>query len=388
MDFPHTPMKTESAVKERYAAGAQAQEAALCCPVDYDPKYLEVIPQEVIERDYGCGDPSQYVQPGETVLDLGSGTGKICFIASQVVGESGKVIGVDMTDDMLQVARDNAPIVAERIGYSNVDFRKGRIQDLSLNLDLLEAELQKQPITDANSYVEAEEIAEELRSKQPLVESDSVDVVVSNCVLNLVSKKNRRQMFEEIFRVLKRGGRAVISDIVCDEEVPEELQNDPELWSGCISGAFGEQEFLQAFEDVGFYGVSILKLDEQPWQTVKGIEFRSMTVVAYKGKEGVCLERNQAVIYKGPFKSVTDDDNHTMERGYRYAVCDKTYQIYKNAYSEYFEFIEPREDIPLEKAELFDCSHFPIRPARVTKGQDYDVTTEASDCCDPSSGCC
>ena len=102
-------LKTETAVKDRYAPAATVQEPALCCPVQYDPKYLEVIPDEVIERDYGCGDPSQYVNPGETVLDLGSGTGKICFIASQVVGAEGKVIGVDMTDDMLEVARRYAP---------------------------------------------------------------------------------------------------------------------------------------------------------------------------------------------------------------------------------------------------------------------------------------
>ena len=228
-------MKTETVVKDRYADGANAREEALCCPVEYDAQYLKIIPTEVIERDYGCGDPSQYVKEGETVLDLGSGTGKICFIASQVVGPTGKVIGVDMTDDMLEVARRNAPIVAERAGHDNVEFRKGRIQDLALDLEALEARLKENPVTDANGYVEAEELADELRIKQPLVESDSVDVVVSNCVLNLVSKANRRQMFEEIHRVLKRGGRAVISDIVCDEDVPQDLQDDAELWSGCIS---------------------------------------------------------------------------------------------------------------------------------------------------------
>ena len=390
---PFKPMKTESVVKDRYADGANAREEALCCPVDYDPKYLEVIPTEVIERDYGCGDPSKYVQQGETVLDLGSGTGKICFIASQVVGAEGKVIGVDMTDDMLSVARENAPIVAERIGFDNVEFRKGRIQDLQLDLEALEARLKESPVSDANGYLEAEEMAEELKLRQPLVESDSIDVVVSNCVLNLVSKKNRRQMFEEIHRVLKRGGRAVISDIVCDEEVPEELQNDADLWSGCISGAFLEDEFLQAFEDTGFYGVRILKFDEEPWQTVKGIEFRSMTLEAYKGKEGVCLERNQAVIYKGPFKKVLDDDGNPMERGKRYAVCDKVYNIYRSgAYENMFEFVDPKEEVPMDQAELFDCSKTVIRDPRQTKGEAYDATTEASDCCSPGegddSGCC
>ena len=132
-------MKTETVVKDRYADGANAREEALCCPVEYDAQYLKIIPTEVIERDYGCGDPSQYVKEGETVLDLGSGTGKICFIASQVVGPTGKVIGVDMTDDMLEVARRNTAIVAERAGHDNVEFRKGRIQDLALDLEALEA---------------------------------------------------------------------------------------------------------------------------------------------------------------------------------------------------------------------------------------------------------
>ena len=382
-------MKTESVVKERYAEGAQAREEALCCPVEYDAQYLKIIPGEVIERDYGCGDPSQYVKPGETVLDLGSGTGKICFIASQVVGPEGKVIGVDMTDDMLEVARRNAPIVAERIGYGNVEFRKGRIQDLQLDLEELETRLKASPVSDANGYLEAEELAEEMRIKQPLVASDSIDVVVSNCVLNLVSKKNRQQLFEEIYRVLNRGGRAVISDIVCDEDVPEGLQDDAELWSGCISGAFREDEFLQAFEDAGFYGVQVLKMDKEPWQTVKGIEFRSMTIEAFKGKEGDCLERNQAVIYKGPFKKVLDDDGHAMERGKRYAVCDKFYDIYGKApYSEMFELVDPKEDIPLSDGDQFDCSITRERHPRETKGQDYDVTTTGGDCCSTGTDCC
>jgi ubiquinone/menaquinone biosynthesis C-methylase UbiE len=385
-------VKTESVVKDRYAEGANARQEALCCPVEYDTKYLEIIPDEVIERDYGCGDPSRWVKEGETVLDLGSGTGKICFIASQIVGAEGKVIGVDMTDDMLEVAYRNQPIVAERVGYDNVEFRKGRIQDLGLDLNALEERLQESPVDDANSFLAAEELAAELRVKKPLIESDSIDIVVSNCVLNLVCKENRRQMFEEIHRVLKRGGRAVISDIVCDEEVPQDLQDDPELWSGCISGAFLEDEFLQAFEDAGFYGVRILKLDEEPWQTVKGIEFRSMTIEAYKGKEGICLERNQAVIYKGPFKKVLDDDGNAMERGKRYAVCDKVYNIYKSeAYEDMFEFVDPNTEIPKDKAEPFDCSVTRIRDPRETKGQDYDATTEASDCCSPDSGgseCC
>jgi SAM-dependent methyltransferase len=383
-------LQTESAVKQRYAAGASAREAELCCPVDYDPQYLKVIPAEVVERDYGCGDPSKYVKPGETVLDLGSGTGKICFIASQVVGATGKVIGVDMTDDMLAVARRNAPVVAERIGYGNVEFRKGRIQDLALDLEALDAMLKANPVGDANSWLETQEQAEELRRTRPLVASDSIDVVVSNCVLNLVGNEDRQQLFRELFRVLKNGGRAVISDIVCDEDVPVDLQNDPELWSGCISGAFREDAFLKAFEDAGFYGVRIVKFDLQPWRVVHGIEFRSVTVEAYKGNQGPCLERNQTVIYQGPFRRVLDDDGHAMDRGKRYAVCDKTYQNYRREpYASQFVFLDPREDVKLEDAKEFDCTVTRLRHPKETKGMDYDATTAAaSACCGPETPCC
>ncbi len=381
-------LKTESAVKDRYTAAAQAQEAALCCPVDYDHRYLEIIPEEVIERDYGCGDPSKHVHEGETVLDLGSGTGKICFIAAQVVGPTGRVIGVDMTDDMLEVARRNQPVVAERMGYDNVEFRKGRIQDLALDLEKLDRELRSNPIADANAFLKADELADDLRVKAPLIPDESVDVVVSNCVLNLVDDRAKTQLFSEIFRVLKRGGRAVISDIVSDEDVPEDMRHDPTLWSGCISGAFREDAFLGAFENAGFHGVEILKLDESPWQTVRGIEFRSMTIQAFKGKQGDCFERNQAVIYKGPFKKVLDDDNNAMERGRRYAVCDMTYNLYrKPPYSAFFEFIDPREPVSDADARPYDCEKGALRHPRETKGMNYSATTEASQCCDGGECC-
>ncbi|MFT4693085.1 MAG: methyltransferase domain-containing protein [Verrucomicrobiia bacterium] len=379
----------EKSVKDRYAAAAQAQEAALCCPVEYNREYLKVIPEEVIERDYGCGDPSQHLHPGETVLDLGSGTGKICFIASQVVGPEGRVIGVDMTDDMLDVARRNAPVVAERIGYANVEFRKGRIQDLGLDLERLQADLTDNPIADANSFLAAQERADDLRVKYPLVANDSIDVVVSNCVLNLVGGREKGQLFEELFRVLRNGGRAVISDIVSDEDIPEDMADDPILWSGCISGAYREDTFLKAFEDAGFCGIRILKRDTDPWQTVQGIEFRSVTVEAFKGNQGQSLERNQAVIYKGPFRKVLDDDGHAMERGQRYAVCDKTYKLYQQApYADDFEFIEPREAIPLADAQPYECREGELRHPRESKGLAYDATTEASSCETGETGDC
>ncbi len=166
------------------------------------------------------------------------------------------------------------------------------------------------------------------------------------------------------------------------------MQDDPDLWSGCISGALTETDFLAAFERAGFYGIRILERQDEPWRTVNGIEFRSLMLEAFKGKEGPCWERKQAVIYTGPFKEVLDDDGHRMERGVRSAVCDKTFQIYsREPYHDHFEFIEPLDTIPIEEAAPFDCSRTAPRHPKETKGEDYDLTTAGSDCCDPGDCC-
>jgi ubiquinone/menaquinone biosynthesis C-methylase UbiE len=378
-------INVDSVVQDRYSEAAQTQVSALCCPVQYNQEYLKVIPQEVIERDYGCGDPSEYVKAGETVLDLGSGTGKICFIASQVVGSEGRVIGVDMNDTMLQVAREAAPVVAERIGFNNVEFYKGRIQDLQQNREALDRYLKEKPIQSELDYQKFEDYDRQLRQQSPLIADQSIDVVVSNCVLNLVETDQKGSLFREIHRVLKRGGRAVISDIVSDEAVPQHMQEDPELWSGCISGAFAERDFLRAFEQAGFYGVDVVKRDEKPWQTVEGIEFRSVTVIAYKGKEGECWDHNEALIYKGPFQSVRDDDGHVFVRGERIAVCRKTFEIFsREPYREHFYQVEPYAKVAAGDAQPFDCKGAsPKRSPRETKGQDYRETSTGS-----GSSCC
>jgi hypothetical protein len=183
----------------------------------------------------------------------------------------------------------------------------------------------------------------------------------------------------------------VIPDIVSDEEVSEPLKNDSDLWSGCIADAFTEEGFLRAFGNAGFYGMEIVKRDDRPWQTIEGIEFRSVTVVAHKGKQEPCYERNQAVIYKGPWKTVSDDDGHTLFRGERMAVCDKTYRLYMRQggpYANQLIAVEPYEEIPMEAARPFDCRKNARRHAKETKGQDYDVTASSeSSCCGPD-GCC
>ncbi len=382
-----TTIDKEQAVRERYSAVARDPDAELCCPGSYDPKLLEVIPLEVIERDYGCGDASGYLRSGEVVLDLGSGAGKACFIAAQVVGRSGRVIGVDMNDDMLEVARRNSPEVAARLGYHNVEFKKGRIQDLALDLDKLDSWLRRHPVHGVEDLSQVEAATARFRDEEPMIAKESIDVITSSCVLNLVRPEDKHKLFGEMFRVLRRGGRVVISDIVSDDDIPPHLAADPELWSGCISGAFREDYFLQQFEAAGFYGISILDRQPEPWRTVEGIEFRGITVAAYKGKQGPCWERKQAVIYGGPFRQVEDDDGHVLRRGVPTAVCHKTFQLYsKDPYQTHVHLVPPRIEIPLVAAQPFPCGAAVRREPRETKGEEYRVTTQAESCCEPKNG--
>ena len=247
---PHSLDQTQ-AVEARYGAAAQQQEACLCTPVGFNPALLRVIPDVVVERDYGCGDPTRWVGTGDRVLDLGSGSGKNAFICAQVVGAQGTVIGVDRNEDMLQLSRSAASVVADAIGYDNVKFIKGAIEAL----DQLDSQ------------------------GMPLVADASVDVVLSNCVLNLVNPDQRQGLLSNIRRVLAPAGRVAISDIVCDRTVPLPLQQDPELWSGCISGAWQQDDFLKAFEDLGFEDVRYADRSVEPWREVAGISFYAVTLI-------------------------------------------------------------------------------------------------------------
>jgi ubiquinone/menaquinone biosynthesis C-methylase UbiE len=372
-------MSVEDSVLERYSQGAKAVEPALCCPVSYDAKLLELLPAEIVAKDYGCGDPSRYVRAGDTVLDLGSGGGKICYMAAQLVGAEGRVIGVDMNDDMLALARRYQPEMAAKLGGDRVRFLKGRIQDLALDIEAQDAWLARHPVQASGDLAALHAWQAEQRAQRPLVADASVDLVISNCVLNLVDEADRRQLIREIHRVLKPGGRVAISDIVSDEPVPAALKADAALWSGCISGAFQELEFLQAFTAAGFRAVGYDKWDAQPWQVVEGIEFRSATLTAVKGEGTPCLDYGHAVIYRGPYTEVRDDEGHVYPRGERMAVCERTYKfLTQGPHRDDFIGIPPT----VARAPLPWCAPPGTRrPATETKG-----ATHAHRCGSP--GCC
>ncbi|MDQ7090401.1 MAG: methyltransferase domain-containing protein [Methylococcales bacterium] len=374
-------MTIEAGVLERYSEGAEERQDDLCCPVDYDKNLLKLLPQEIIEKDYGCGDPSRYVKAGDIVLDLGSGSGKICYMAAQLVGEHGRIIGVDMNDDMLALANKYKGEMAEKIGSENVDFVKGQIQDLALDLAALDTYLHDNPIKNSDDVIHLRAWQEQQRQQSPLIADNSVDLVVSNCVLNLVHDRDKEKLIQEIFRVTKAGGRVAISDIVSDEVVPEHLKQDLQLWSGCISGALQEHEFLQVFIDAGFIAVAYDKWESEPWKVVEGIEFRSVTITAIKPQDEPCIDKGHAVIYRGAFSEVYDDEGHVFLRGQRMAVCERNFNLLtRGVYGDDFIGIAPADE---REGVEWNCETGKIRSVAETKGSQH----QNSSCCSESDCC-
>ncbi len=160
----------------------------MCCPVDYDRDLLTLLPQEIVDKDYGCGDPSRYVQEAGVELDLGCGAGKICYMAAQLVGAQGCVVGVDINDDMLALARKYQPAMAQRLAGGRVRFVKGHIHDLGLDVEALERHLLAYPIEHLNGLEALAAWKAKQRTEHPLIADGSVDLVISNCVLNFMSQ--------------------------------------------------------------------------------------------------------------------------------------------------------------------------------------------------------
>ena len=255
-------------VRNFYSKAAVSAQESLCCPTQYDSKDLSHIPKEVLEISYGCGSPvgRANLREGEVMVDLGSGGGIDCFIAARHVGKAGRVYGIDMTEEMLGVARKNAALVAKNLGYNNIEFRQGYLESIP-------------------------------------IDNSSVDLVTSNCVINLSTDKD--EVFGEIHRILKPGGRFMISDIISDKGVPEAMQNNKELWGECVSGALTLNKFLGYAGKNRFKGLRVQK--DYLWKEVEGIKFYSYTIEGCKhvpSKNKSFCSSLQAT-YAGPFESVT-----------------------------------------------------------------------------------
>jgi arsenite methyltransferase len=344
-------------------------------------------------------DPWEPPRRGDTVLVLGEHLEEGCVRAAADVGSEGRVIGIDHSDDVLARCRARLRARSHQIGRDNSSIHKARFEDLRLDRERVNRWLRDHPVQHDFDLLALEAAIEAFRTEQPVVGDASVDVVIARGLLSRLTPASARATLPELFRVLRRGGRVLLSGMVSDEEVPGALPADPVRSAAGITGGVREDVVLAALAEASFYGIQIVERSANPALVVEGVEFRELVVVAYKGKEGPCWECNQAVIYRGPFKRVEDDDGHVLYRGVRMAVCEKTFRILsRQPYRDHVELVEPAVAIAVESASPFPCSDDPmIREARAQKGTAATRST-ASDpvkasrsggtSCGPGSSCC
>lgn len=316
-------------IKEYYGRILQNQKdlkTDACCSTDSLPDYLkeivDKIDQEVREKFYGCGSPIPPDLGGCTVLDLGCGTGRDVFIVSALAGEGGRVIGVDMTDEQLEIARRHRQSQAQHFGFSqsNTEFRKGYIENL----------------------------------KEIGLEDNSIDVVISNCVINL--SPDKKTVFREIFRVLKPGGELYFSDIFAGRRIPRDIQSDPVLAGECLAGALYVEDFRRLLREVNCldYRVAARKgitIDDVEIKAKIGmIDFQSLTIRVFKldTLEDICEDYGQVAQYLGTIPECPHqfllDDHHLFEKGRPVLVCGNTAaMLSETRYGRHFQVMGNRQ---------------------------------------------
>ena len=322
-------MSVTENVKEYYGKTLQKREdllAGACCCLDKPPAeirdVLPLIADEILTKFYGCGSPLPPLLKGMTVLDLGCGTGRDVYIASKLAGETGLAIGVDMTTEQIEVARKYQEEQRKRFGFksSNVKFLQGYIEDL----------------------------------KSVGIEDNSVDVVISNCVINL--SPDKEQVFKEIYRVLKPGGELFFADVFSDRHIPEELANDPVLRGECLGGTLYTEDFRRimakcGWADFRYTSIRMLDTDNEEIKNKLGFaKFSSRTVRAFKlnDLEDICEDYGQVAYYNGSIPGYPHffdlDDHHRFFTGKPMLVCGNTASMISNTrYGRAFKVIGDRK---------------------------------------------
>ena len=330
-------------ILDTYSKAAHETRKDLCCGVDYRDEFpaedLKHIPDEVLERNYGCGIPSELktLEPGRTVMDLGPGFGRDCFIAARKVGAEGRVFGLDMNEDMLRQARRFQPQVSEGLGYDNIRFLQGQF-DIEIPL-----------------------------------EDNSVDVILSNCVNNLATDKETA--YSEMFRVLRPGSKLSFADIVSYQPLPLKLQQNERAWADCVAGVLSFQQLSEMLNQAGFHGVTLTPLylwsaGEQLQRTyfdlgdegsnglsdeeadeVRAVRLYSVAVESFKpvvDPKGECYWKGQYAIFHGPGVSMQldPDPDHVFQVGTLKEVCEKTATILKSdPFNSHFTVFEPQGEV-------------------------------------------
>jgi len=351
--------KTHDQVKEYYGKVLQSQDdlkTSACCTAESVPSFLKPlfksIPTEILKRYYGCGFPVPEGLEGCAVLDLGCGTGRDVYLVAQLLGEKGRVVGVDMTDEQLSLAREYQEAFAKDNGLraEQIDFRQGYIEDLAA----------------------------------AGLEDNSFDVVISNCVVNL--SPDKRGVLGEIYRVLNQGGEFYFSDVFCDRRLPEDVANDKVLYGECLGGALYKDDFLFMAQELGFKDVRMvsgreIEIHDEGIKTLIGsARFYSVTYRLFKidALDRQCEDYGQLVTYKGGIAGSEDlywfDDHHAFEKGRPERVCGNTFDMLgESRLKRYFDFTGDRS---VHYGKYPDCDTL----ATV----DYRASGDAA----ASGGCC
>ncbi len=329
--------------------GSKDLRTSACCGAGTVPSWqrevLALLEPEILERFYGCGSPIPEAVEGCTVLDLGCGTGRDAYVVAKLVGPSGRVIGVDMTEEQIEVARRHVGTHMERFGFPepNVEFRLGYIEDLAA----------------------------------AGVGDESVDVVISNCVINL--SPDKEQVFSEIFRVLKPGGELLFSDVFALRRVPAPLREDPVLLGECLAGALYVEDFRRLLARLGYPDYRVvsctpLALEDPEVEAKIGmVEFVSMTVRVFKlgDLEDRCEDYGQVAVYRGTIPGHPHrfalDSRHVFRAGRPEAVCGNTASILDHTrFGRHFRVMGDRS----VHYGLFPCTptEGPPAPADETRG--------------------
>ena len=343
-----TPLEAVRAYYGRVLQGTHDLKTSACCTTDDQPRYLRrilaEIDDEILSRFYGCGSPLPLALGGATVLDLGCGTGRDAYLAARLAGPEGRVIGVDMTPEQLAVARRHEAAQAARFGYDapNTDFRHGYIEDL----------------------------------RTAGIEDDSVDVVISNCVINL--SPDKPAVFSEIFRVLKPGGELLFADVFADRRLPAHLADDAELYGECLAGALYAEDFRRLLRGLGCLDYRIVRHrsvtldDPDVAERVGTAQFFSTTIRAFKLPgllEDRCEDYGQVATYRGTIPhaphAFTLDDHHHFETGRPMLVCGNTAAMLEaTRYAPHFTVSGDRST----HFGLFDCAPAPAAGADAAPG--------------------
>jgi arsenite methyltransferase len=332
--------------------------------------------------------PEGIVHPGDRVIVVGATDSTVLRTTARATTDQGSILLIESASlDPLQIQANQ---LEQELGYCNWQFEQTQLYDLSTHSSFASQLLTEQPIENLQDYQQFQHRLNTQRLESPLIPNDSADVVILDLAVNRLPLVQVQSLLSEAFRVLRRGGCLTLLLLLADEPVSSEL---PTILQQDLCFIPQEPEIMALLTEAGYYGMQYTQRSGLPLKVVSGTEIRFFTAMAYKGKQGICLDQGHAVIYRGPWSEVLDDDGHRYVRGKRVAVCQKTYEILNRVpYQQEFFAVPCYLEVPLEQAPLFDCNTPKLRDPEVTKGK--KTVFESGSCCSSpssdslSSGCC